>query len=193
MLPSLRQSLSNPRDAAARLLAARFPTWLGLQALALLAALGGLLAGLLSGGRLEMPAQGATGEGLVITLSPLAYAALLLLVSTLAAVALTLAGRALGGVGTMAGALAIVAWFQMINLAIQAAIVAMALVLPFLVPLAALASLAALLWCLLGFVQALHGIGPGRALGTILLAALGLGVTLAVLLGLSGLGATTDV
>ncbi len=176
-----------------RLLEARFPTWLGLQALALLAALGGLLAGLLSGGRLEMPVQGTAGEGIVIALSPLAYAALLFLISTLGAVALALAGRALGGAGTVAGALVIVAWFQVIDLAIQVAIVVVALLLPFLVPLIALASLSALLWCLLGFVQALHGIGPGRALGTILLAALGLGVTLAVLLGLSGLGATTDV
>lgn len=188
MLPLVRQSLSNPRDAALRLLAARPSPLLGLQGLLLVAALGGLLVGLLTGGRLELP----TVEG-TISLGPLAYAGTLFLTLALGAVALALAGRALGGSGTVAGALAIVAWLQVIDLAIQAVGIAVAILVPPLAPLAALAGLAALLWCLLGFIQALHGVGPGRALGTILLAALGLGLALAVLVGALGIGATTDV
>lgn len=189
MLPLVRQSLSNPRDAAQRLLAARPSVALGLQSLLLVAALGGLMVGFLTGGRLELP----TGEGTTVTMGPLAYAATLLVMLVLGAVALALAGRALGGHGTVAGALALVAWLQVIDLAVQAAGIAVALVLPPLAPLAALAGLAVLLWCLMGFVQALHGVGPGRALGTILLAALGLGLALALLLGALGIGVPTDV
>lgn len=188
MLPLVRQSLTNPRDTALRLLAAEPPAAVGLQGVVLVTALGGLLVGVLSGGRLELP----MGQG-VVALSPLAYAAVLLLTLALGSVALASAGRALGGTGTVAGALALVAWLQGIDLALQVVGITAAILVPPLAPLVALGGLAALLWCLLGFVQALHGFGPGRALGTILLAALGLGVTLAALLGFLGLGATPDV
>lgn len=188
MLPLVRQSLSNPHDAALHLLGARPSAWLGLQGLLLVAALGGVLVGLLTGGRLDLP----TVEG-TIALGPLSYAATLFVTLALGAVALALAGRALGGAGTVAGSLAIVAWLQVIDLAIQTAGVAVAILVPPLAPVAALAGLAALLWCLLGFVQALHGMGPGRALGAILLAALGLGLALAVLVGVLGIGVPTDV
>lgn len=188
MLPLVRQSLTNPRDAALRLLASEPSAALGLQGIALVAVLGGLLVGVLSGGRLELPTVQGT-----VALGPLAYAAVLLVTLALGAVALASAGRALGGTGTVAGALALVAWLQAIDLGLQVVGIAAVVLLPPLAPLIALGGLVLLLWCLVGFVQALHGLGPGRALGTILLALLGLGVTLAVLLGLSGLGATPDV
>lgn len=188
MLPLVRLSLTNPRDAALRLLATEPSAALGLQGIGLVAVLGGLLVGVLFGGRLELP----TVDGLV-ALSPLAYAAVLFLTLVLGAVALASAGRVLGGTGTVAGALALVAWLQIIDLGLQVIGVATALLLPPLAPIVALAGLAVLFWCVVGFVQALHGIGPGRAFGTILLALLGLGLALAVLLGLSGLGAPPDV
>lgn len=188
MLPLFRQSLANPRDAAHRLLSIQQLAAFGPQAIVLVAALSALMAGGLSGGELPMPA----GEG-TVNLSPLAYAAVLLLILGLGSVTLTVAGRALGGTGTVAGALVLVAWLQAIDVALQVVVLVVAIVMPPLLPLIALAGLAALLWCLMGFVQALHGFGPGRALGAILLAALGLGVTLAVLLGFSGLGVAPDV
>jgi hypothetical protein len=188
MLPLVRQSLTNPRDAALRILGAGPSAALGLQGIGLVAALGGLMVGVLSGGRLELPTVGGS-----VALSPLAYAAVLFLTLVLGSVALASAGRALGGTGTVGGALALVAWLQAIDLGLQVIGIAAMILLPPLAPLVALAGLAILIWCVLGFVQALHGVGPGRALGTILLAMLGLGVTLAVLLGLSGLGATPDV
>lgn len=187
MLGLVRDSLHTPREAALRLIGLGLPVHVALQALGLVAAVSGLLIGVLSGGRLEI----VTPDGALV-LSPIGYAVTLFVTLTLGGLALASAGRALGGRGTAAGALAVVAWLQVVDLVVQAAVLLVAALVPPLAGPAALAALGVLLWCLLGFVQSLHGVGPGRALGIMLLAAFGLGVALAIVVGALGLGVPAD-
>lgn len=188
MLALIQQSLASPREGAARLLALGLPTRVAIEALMIVAALGGLALGLLTGGGLEVP-----GEAGTMTLSPIGYAVALFVTLVLSGLALTGTGRILGGHGTLPGAFLLMAWLQAIDLALQVGTVLVAILVPPLAVVAAIARVAAVLWCLMGFVGALHGLGPGRSLGTILLGGLGLGLALALLLGLSGMGVTLDV
>ena len=168
MLGLVRLSLTRPQEAARRVLEAGHNLWVGVQALMLVAVLEAFEYGLLTGGRLELPTLGAT-----VRIAPLAYALIVFGALTGSGVALGWAGRALGGQGRVADAVVLVAWLQVVLLVLHVGLVVIALLLPPLTPLAILAVLGAFLWCLLGFAQALHGIGPGRALGAVLLAGLG--------------------
>lgn len=188
MLDLVRQSILTPRGAAERLLALGLPPRVGLEALALVAALSGVLVGLISGGRLEI----VTPSGTVV-LSPLTYALTLFAALGLGGVALAWAGRALNGRGTVPEALSLVAWLQVVDLVVQAGAVVVALLVPPLAPVAALVAFGVLVWCLLGFVQALHDVSAGKAAGIALLAAVGLLVGLTILVGFLGLGVAPDV
>lgn len=187
MLSLVRESIRAPRDAALRVLAMGIPVRVALEALGLVAALSGLFVGLLSGGRLEI----VTPEGTMV-LSPVGYALTLFVTLTFGGLALAWAGRALGGVGTVGAALAVVAWLQVVDLVVQAAALVLAALVPPLAALAAVGAFGVLLWCLLGFVQALHEVGPARAFGIVLLAAVGLGLALAIVAGVLGLGVPAD-
>lgn len=177
----LRQSLLSPREAAARVLALGLSAREGIEAQLLVAALGGLALGIATRGRLEVP----VAEGEAIVIGPLAYAAVLAAGLLVGSAAFVVVGRMLGGRGTVPGALALVAWLQAVDLALQAALVIVALILPPLVPLAALAVLGLFLWVSLGFTQELHGVSPGRAVAILVLSMLALGFALVVVLSLT--------
>lgn len=190
VIPALvRDSLLAPRRAAAWLLGRETPLAQVLQGLALVAALGGLLLGLLGGGEAAIPL--GAGE---LVLSPVGYALLLAVVLSLAAVAIALAGRALGGTGTVRQALTVVVWLQVVDLAVQAALTMALLLIPAFAGAVALAGLVVLAWCLVNFVLVLHGFaGLGRTVGSLILALIGLGLGLSVVIEGLGLGGLASV
>lgn len=180
MLDLLRLSLQSPREAAARVMALGLSAREAIEAQLLVAAAGGLAVGVATRGRLEIP----TVEGEAVVIGPLAYAAILAVFLIMGSATLTAAGRMLGGRGTFPGALALVAWLQAVDLALQAVLALTAVLLPPLLPIAALAILGLVVWVALGFAQELHGLTPGRAAATLVLAAIGLGLGAAILLSL---------
>lgn len=179
VLPMIRLSVVAPREAAARIVALRLGPREALELIVLTAAIGGIAVGVLTRGDFRIPAEG--GE---LVLGPLAYAAVVATTLVLFATWLAVTGRALGGSGSVGSALMLVGWLQVVDLALQAAVLLLGLLVPWLAGVATLLALLALGWCLVGFVRELHGFGLGRAIGTILGAIVLLGLALAFLLGL---------
>lgn len=186
LIGMVRDSVAVPQAAASRLIALRLPRGTVLEGAALVSVLGALLVGGASGGDLTLP-MGEAGE---VRVSPLAYAVVLMASLLLSAAAVHLGGRALGGRGTFDQALTVMVWIDVVALAVQVVQLLAILVLPVAAPLLGLAGIALLFWCLLNFVRVLHGFaGFGRTILALLVGGLGLGLGLAVLLGLAGGGA----
>ena len=125
------------------------------------------------------PGPGQPGEP-----GPLANALILGSMLVMTVFALHFAGQALGGQGQFPAALAMVAWLEVVGMALRLGCFALGLVLgP--VFAGALPILAAVMlgWIMLHFVRALHGFaGLGRAVATLALAILGLGLGLMAIL-----------
>ncbi len=154
------------------------------QMLALVVTLSVLLTALLQG---AMPALPTAEAGFVIT--PFAYAlilavSLLLLVGGIQAV-----GRAFGGTGRFDQALALIIWLEVLAMGLRLVQGVLFFVLPPLAGIVGLLGLGYLGWCLLHFVDALHGFKSlGRAALVLVLALVGIGITLAIVLTLTGFG-----
>ena len=97
-------------------------------------------------------------------------------------------GQRFGGRGSFNDALLLVAWVQLLLVAFQVAQLLALLILPPLAFPVAVASVAAFLWVLTGFVRQLHGFAArGAVLVGIVLGAMAMGFALAVLMVLLGL------
>lgn len=187
LLAMLRASVSSPGQVAERLLALRPRPGVLAEAVLLVAILDVLVAAPL-GTTMAMPGQ--SGE---VAIGPFAQVALFAAVTLLSASSIQVGGRVLGGQGTFRDALVLGTWLQVIALAFQAVVVALALVAPPLAGVASLVALGVVLWCTLHFVRALHRFdGLGRALVALLLGALLVGLALSVLLVALGLGPAAD-
>ncbi len=160
------QSLTLPRSAARRVLGAPVATgqWVALAALALI--LGTLLAGV---ARALLPvagnpvAQALASAPLLTTL--LQFALYLGISWVIAAI-----GRAFGGHGDLAGALALMAWLQVMMLLLQMAQLVVLLVLPLLGAMAGAAVAVWFFWALSAFIAELHGFaGLLKVLGGVLI------------------------
>lgn len=179
VLPLIRLSVLAPREAAARILALRLPPAESIALILLVAAVGGLAVGLLTDGEFRIPFEGGD-----LVLGPLAYAAIVATTLILLSICLALTGRVLGGSGSVEGAMALVGWLQVVDLALQAAGMLIGLLVPPLAGPVAIVILLALAWCLVGFVRELHGLSLGRSIATIVGGTVLLGLALAFLLGL---------
>ena len=191
LLGMIRDSIATPRTAAEHILSLRPSPAELLMAVALVASLDAILAGLTGVGIIMIPAADGTMDRF---LSPFAHAATLSALLLLFASAFQASGQVLGGRGRFSDSLLVVVWLEVVSLAIQAAQALVLLLVPPLAFVAAIGGAAILLWCLLHFMRALHGFqGLGRTILAIVLAALGAGLALSILLAILGIGAPTDV
>lgn len=130
-------------------------------------------------------------ENQVFVLSPFAYVAIIGAFLTMLVLGVHYAGRLMGGVGTLAGALTIVVWFQSISLTLEAIQLVLVIISPAIASLFGMLSLGAMIWCLVNFINVLHGFSNlGKAAAAIVLALIGAAVCTGILLSIFGLGPT---
>ena len=177
-------TLLQPREAGETVLALR-PTrevvWTGLALVTVLGALSGVITQL-GAGTVPMP-DGA------IVVGPMAYAAILGLSLLLTAWALNAAGRAFGGEGRFDEALALIVWLEIVALAVRLVSDLLLFIAPPISVAVGLVGLLALLWALVNFVRVLHRFpGLGKAVLTLVVAMIGLGIGLSILMGFVGVG-----
>jgi hypothetical protein len=177
----LRETLTDPRAAARRILAVDLPDLVRWQALLLVVVLSVLLvqvALLLSPGGAAVGPMG----GAPLQAGLLQGVALVMMVA-----AVHFVGRAMGGTGDFGQALTVVTWLQFVTLCFQLLQIAALVLLPPLAGLVALASLAVFLWLLVGFVQELHGFrSRGLVFLMILMSFFAIAFVLSILLAILG-------
>ena len=88
---------------------------------------------------------------------PMAFVVVQFLASVLTAGAIHFIGRSFGGIGTWAGALALVVWMQFLLFLLQLVQLVLFLLVPVLADLMGFASILLTLWLLVHFVAELHG------------------------------------
>ncbi|MAU54105.1 MAG: YIP1 family protein [Roseovarius sp.] len=181
-----RQTLFEPRLAAARILGMGLPlsaAWMGLALMAVLNTLVYTLS-LQLGPPADPAAMSMTGPARDM---PLLFSVMLFGGLALTALALAHVGRFLGGQGGLAEIVPLLAWMQALRLLVQLGVVVLALAAPV---LAALVVLVAAVWgvvILLVFVDEAHGLGGlFRAAGVVVVSILALAVGLSLVIGLIG-------
>lgn len=181
-----RQTLRDPRAAAARLLGLQLPAgWLWM-ALALMTALNAIIYSL----SLQLTRQDRSdGAELFppVLQSPIGFALFLGggLVATV--LALTWMGRLMGGKAQIADVLVLITWLQVLRLAVQLVVLVLMLALPSLVgPVVIGASVWGLV-ILVIFLDCAHRFGSwGKATVMLVLASVAMVVALSLILGLIG-------
>ncbi len=147
----LRETLSDPRSAARRVIAIDMPDAARWQALLLVVVLSVILvqvALMISPGGAAMGPMGAAP----VQAGLLQGVALVMMVA-----AVHFIGRAMGGSGSFGQALIVIVWLQFVTLCFQILQIVTLIIVPPLAGVVALASLAVFLWLLVSFVQELHG------------------------------------
>ncbi|MGR3467462.1 MAG: YIP1 family protein [Shimia sp.] len=125
----------------------------------------------------------------VTPFTPIMLAGFVLLTSGSLAIALAGVGKAMGGQGEFRDMLLLVAWLQVMQIAGQVIQSAMFTLSPALGSLTAFVILGGLLWILVCFIDEMHGLASiGRAIFLLLMAIVGVGLGLTLLLGLAGVG-----
>ncbi|WP_027258908.1 YIP1 family protein [Leisingera aquimarina] len=126
-------------------------------------------------------------EVLIPRFAPGAYFAVILVLQISFIAMLSTTGRWLGGQGNLAALLALVTWLQLLQAGLNAAIVAMLLVLPALAALLNIAANIMVFFILLHFVNTAHRFGSvWRSLGVVLMASMILVFALLFIVGLIG-------
>ncbi|MBQ4823098.1 YIP1 family protein [Leisingera sp. HS039] len=126
-------------------------------------------------------------EVLIPRFAPGAYFAVILLLQISFIAMLATTGRWLGGQGNLAELLALVTWLQLLQAGLNAAVVAMLLVLPALAALLNIAANIMVFFILLHFVNAAHKFGSvWRSLGVVMMASMILVFALLFIVGLIG-------
>ncbi|MFN4158368.1 MAG: YIP1 family protein [Gemmobacter sp.] len=181
LLTMARETVSDPRGGAKRIMAINLPLRDGWSALALMAVGSAVLTHL--GFLLSPPAARDFFSDAMA--SPFRTAILQGLVMGLGAFAMFKVGVARGGHGTLPQAVALAAWLQFILLVLQVAQLAAQVLVPPLAALIGLLGLALFFWLLTGFVMQMHGFTsmPITFLG-ILATMVALGMVLAMVLGM---------
>lgn len=149
----LRESLINPRTAAARLFAMN-PTnsvrWMGL---ALVTAVGVILSAL----ALAQVPEGAVVPGAALFANPLRAASVMLAMLVVVAWAMQLFGNLFGGTGTFRDALLVTVWLQFTLLWFQVGQLLLLMTIPALASVTGMLLIVVLLWMTTHFVAELHG------------------------------------
>ncbi len=178
-------SLRAPAKAAQQVLSLGLRGAVLWQSFALVTICSVLLTTLMQGALPVLP----TGDsGLVIM--PWTYAMILGGSLLLLSAALLGTGKAMRGSGRFHEALALVVWLEVLAMALRLLQGLLLLVLPPLAGLVGLLGLGYLFWSLVHFINALHDFESlGKSALVLVLALLGIGITVAVLLALFGVGA----
>ena len=130
-------------------------------------------------------------EEQAFTLSPFAYVAIIGVFLVLLVAATFQIGKMMGGVGTFTATLAIIVWFQSVSLTLEAIQLVLVLISPAIASIFGMLSLGALIWCIVNFVNVLHGFeNLGKALTTIVLALIGTALCAGIILAILGVGPT---
>ncbi len=178
-------SLIEPADMARKVQDMRFDMRSLWMALALVVVLNVLLLALVQA---LSPVPDAMSTQ-IIQLSPFGYTAIIGVFLVMFVFALFHAGRMLDGQGTLPATLTMVVWFQAISLTLEAGQVILVLFSPYVAALYGMISLGALIWCIVNFIDVLHGFeSRGKALVTILMALIGTALGAGLLLALLGVG-----
>lgn len=178
-------SIMEPSKMAERAIGLNLPRealWTGL---ALVAVLNVVLLSLL---QLLSPAPIAF-EDQVFALSPFAYVAIVGAFLAMLVGGTFYVGKMMGGVGSFAATLTIIVWFQTVSLTLEAVQLALVLISPAVASLFGMLSLGALIWCIVNFVNVLHGFESlGKALAVIVLALIGTALCAGIVLAILGVG-----
>lgn len=175
-------SITDPAQAARAILAMkpeRETLWLGL---ALAVVLNALLHGLsnLAFGPMSMPLPG-------MPVSVVGYGALMAGGMVLTIASVHRVGRWLGGQGSFQDVMALIVWMQLLLVVVQAATLVLALTIPILSALLALAGNLVALYVFLHFIDQAHRLGSlFRAAGVLVLSILAIAFALFILLSLVG-------
>ena len=195
MLQAGRLTLANPRAGARWVMGLGLPAATAAEILLLTGALGGILS-MAAWALVADPAAGSDPSLMAAVFQrPLLLAAIQTAVQLASAWAAHVVGRAFGGTGTLAQALALMAWAEVLLLAVQAVQLLLMVVAP---PLAGVFSPLALIlffWLMTAFVAEMHGFASSLAVFIgIILTGLAMAVVVAVVLALIlGPGGLSDV
>ena len=181
LLRLVGRTVTDPAGVAQELMRRNYETqtlWMGLLLVSVLSVL------LLAVSNALLPTS--VPEGAVV-LSPFAYGAIIAASIVLLVYAVHLVGRLFGGTGTFPQTMVLMIWLQVVAMAVQVAQILAMLILP---PLAGMVSLAGaflMLYCLMQFINALHGFDSlVKAIGVFVVAVIAIGLFLAVVLSLVG-------
>jgi len=177
LLSEMSYSLQSPRAGIRRVIASDPPMsarWIGL----LLAAIASTFLMVLS---LRLVPEDEIPPSLVLAMqSPVSLALIQAATLWFSAYALFWLGRFRGGRGSFADSLAVLVWFQLMMLCVQAVLLGLQVLVPPLAGVAFLAGITLFFWLLTNFVAELHGF---RSLGATFLGLLIALVALIILLG----------
>ncbi|MFC2967368.1 Yip1 family protein [Acidimangrovimonas pyrenivorans] len=181
----IRDSLTRPRAAMRAVLDLNLPAGILWQALVLVAVLGDLVVwgglALTAEGRALLDQGGLPG--------PLFMGALQLALLALMAVGIDRIGRAFGGEGDFAGALAVIVWLQVVMFALQFAQLLLYLLVPPIADMLGIALFAVMFWLLSNFIAELHGFrSVGAVFGGVVITLIGVVIFLSFLLFALGVG-----
>lgn len=173
------RSITEPAEVAREVIATEWRRDTLWTALALVAILNVILLALM---QMLSPVPAALEQQGVV-LSPFTYTILVGAFLVIFVFAIKGAGGMLGGQGTLDATLVLMVWFQVVSLVLEAAQVVLVLISPFLGGLFGMVSLGVLLWCIVNFIDVLHGFqNKGKAVGTLLLALIGTAMGAALVL-----------
>ena len=130
-------------------------------------------------------------EEQAFTLSPFAYAAIIGVFLVFLVAATYYTGKVMGGVGSFTATLTIIVWFQSVSLTLECIQLVLVLISPAIASIFGMLSLGALIWCIVNFVNVLHGFeNLAKALTTIVLALIGTALSAGIILAILGVGPT---
>jgi hypothetical protein len=182
LLRMTRETVSNPREGAAQILA------LGLSGQALHIAFGlVIILSMLLGEIVVLISPPAPPEALNISPVSLGVvqAAFLFVITH----AITWIGKWFGGTGQYTGALALIVWLQFIFLVVQLVQLAAMLIIPPLAGLITILAMGLFFWLLVNFIATLHGFTSlGLVFVATILSAFGIIFVLSLVLTLLGIG-----
>lgn len=191
-----RQSVSDPRGAARRLIDRNLPPPVLVDAAALVAVLSGISGWLFANLLLSLPAppevtaaELAAARGEVA--GPLSQAMVQARGMVLIAAAIWILGRMFGGVGRAGGAVAITIWLSALSLAAQIVLIVLLALAPPIAVLALIGWVVLNIWLLTSFIAELHDFDSAWSvffaiLGLAFLLALGLALFGSLLGGVAG-------
>lgn len=181
-----RQTLTAPRDAAARILALDLPRdWLW-TALVLMGVLNGLVYSVVL--QIGGPGEGGAAPMMPAALqSPLAFTMFLIGALVLTIVVLSWVGQLMGGKAAVKDILALIAWLQLLRLVVQLALIVLMLALPLAGLILVLVASVWGLVILVVFMDEAHEFGNVfKAAGAVTLGFLGVLVGLSAIFGVLG-------
>jgi Yip1 domain len=182
LLAEARLTLRDPRAGARRIMALGLPASAGRPALGLMAITSAILAHL-SLAAVDPAAGDPFGD---LMSSPIRTAVLQFVILMAAVWLIHAVGRARGGSGSLAQALSLMVWLQLLMLGIQIVQLVLQLALPPVAGLVNIVGMVLFFWLLTNFIAELHGFRSRLAVfGGVVVGLIGLGFVAATLLMLT--------